>query len=361
MLLTDRQTDRQTDRILWLDYARTFAILTVILVHATENIYVMDAAHLNDMSLQSRLFAISMFTVGRLGVPLFLFLTGYLLLDRSFDNESTCRFWRKNWLGLLLTTEVWIVIYDVFLRIFHFQHWSTNGLIKNMLFINQVHMGHMWYMPMIIGLYICIPFAARALKKINLRTIMFPFILLAFYAFGLPSYNAWGGVFHHHLDPARLDLGFSGGLYGLYLVLGLCIKRGLLQKLSTDCIEVSTFIFFTLTVLSQWFSLYHGVTYNVWYDFAPLVLCSLFLFELLSRFSAQVFRKSSYWISKNSFGIYLVHYPVLMLLKPIIAGISLIMPIKVCLLWTVVIVISVITCRVIDCSTKLGQILLYNK
>lgn len=191
--------------------------------------------------------------------------------------------------------------------------------------------------------------------------MLFPLILLSFYIFGLSSYNAWGDAFHHHLNPARLDLGFSGGLYGLYLVLGLCIKRGLLQKLSTDCIEVSTFIFFTLTVLSQWFSLYHGVTYNVWYDFAPLVLCSLFLFELFSRFSAQVFRKSSYWISKNSFGIYLVHYPVLMLLKPIIAGISLIMPIKVCPLWTVVIVISVITCRVIDCSTKLGKILLYNK
>ena len=73
-LLIDRQTDR---RIPWLDSARAFAILAVLLVHATEHLYVMDAAHLNGMSPQSALFAITAFTIGRLGVPLFLFLTGF--------------------------------------------------------------------------------------------------------------------------------------------------------------------------------------------------------------------------------------------------------------------------------------------
>ena len=91
---------------------------------------------------------------------MFLFLTGYLLLDRDYDISRINRFWRKNWLALFMTTEIWIVLYDVFLRVFHFQHWSTKGILKDMLFLNQVHIGHMWYMPMIIGLYVCIPFAA---------------------------------------------------------------------------------------------------------------------------------------------------------------------------------------------------------
>lgn len=99
MLLTDR-------RIVGLDYARAVAILLVLLVHATENLFVMDAVHLNAMSVQSRIFAIICFTLGRLGVPLFLFLSGYLLLDRSYTESSIHKFWKKNWLGMLVTTEV---------------------------------------------------------------------------------------------------------------------------------------------------------------------------------------------------------------------------------------------------------------
>ncbi len=126
----------------------------------------------------SFLFALTTFTLGRMGVPLFLFLTGYLLLDRDYDISRIYHFWRKNWLALLVTMEIWIILYNVFLRVFHFQHWSTRGLLKDMFFLNQVHMGHMWYMPMIIGLYVYIPFAARALKGISNRALTFPLLFL---------------------------------------------------------------------------------------------------------------------------------------------------------------------------------------
>lgn len=54
-------------RTVWLDNARAFAILAVVFVHSVEHIYVMNVASLNPMSLQSYLFAISGFTLGRLG------------------------------------------------------------------------------------------------------------------------------------------------------------------------------------------------------------------------------------------------------------------------------------------------------
>lgn len=61
-----------------------------------------------------------------------------------------------------------------------------------MLLTNQVHMAHMWYMPMIIGVYVCIPFAARALQGISLRVVFFPLVLFCAYAFGVP---AWKSIF----------------------------------------------------------------------------------------------------------------------------------------------------------------------
>lgn len=98
----------------------------------------MDAAHLNALSFQSALFAIIAFTIGRLGVPIFLFLTGYLLLDRNFNEDMCEKFWKRNWLGMVITTEIWIVIYDIFLRVFHFQfHWHTMSLFKDMLFFDS--------------------------------------------------------------------------------------------------------------------------------------------------------------------------------------------------------------------------------
>lgn len=116
----------KNNRIQWLDNARAFAILAVILCHATENIYTLDVVHLNHISYLSRLFAIISFTIGRLGVSIFLFLTGYLLLDRNFGLIECRKFWRKKWLGLVITTEIWIVFYDAFLKVIHFSNWDIS-------------------------------------------------------------------------------------------------------------------------------------------------------------------------------------------------------------------------------------------
>ena len=84
-----------------------------------------------------------------------------------------------------------------------------------MLLTNQVHMAHMWYMPMIIGVYVCIPFAARALQGISLRVVFFPLVLFSVYAFGVP---AWKSIFPKSPALVLIDLGFAGGVYGLYLL-----------------------------------------------------------------------------------------------------------------------------------------------
>ena len=77
-----------SNRISWLDYARTFAILCVIVVHSTESIYPINADTMAMLPFVKKIIVISLFTFGRLGVPVFLFLTGYLLLDRTYDDKG---------------------------------------------------------------------------------------------------------------------------------------------------------------------------------------------------------------------------------------------------------------------------------
>ena len=99
----------------------------------------------------------------------------------------------------------------------------------------------------------------------------------------------------------------------------------------------------------------------VWYDSGLLLMAALFLFEYISRI--HIIGKQMWWnwLSRNSFGIYLVHYPFIMLLSNLLKRLPTIMPLKVALLWLIVLAISVIICWGIDHFPRLSKILLYNR
>ena len=80
--------EQNRGRTIWLDYARMLAIICVVITHTTERVYSLEAEILGQYSSYSRIFALSMHTIGRLGGPIFFFLTGYLLLDRDYPREQ---------------------------------------------------------------------------------------------------------------------------------------------------------------------------------------------------------------------------------------------------------------------------------
>ena len=56
-----------------LDLLRVFAILCVILVHTTERVYQINLEAMPFYTVQRQWFALTLFTIGRMGVPIFLF------------------------------------------------------------------------------------------------------------------------------------------------------------------------------------------------------------------------------------------------------------------------------------------------
>lgn len=66
----------------------------MILCHATEGIYKLNIESVTSMSIMSKFTAFTGFTLGRTGVPVFLMISGYLLLDREYDKTRTIRFWK---------------------------------------------------------------------------------------------------------------------------------------------------------------------------------------------------------------------------------------------------------------------------
>ena len=88
----------------WLDIIRATAILCVVLCHSVEAFY--RPVLLGQLRLSFPFWNIEnlLFTVGRIGVPLFLATTGALMLPRDYPDVSA--FYKKSLFPLFLTTEI---------------------------------------------------------------------------------------------------------------------------------------------------------------------------------------------------------------------------------------------------------------
>ena len=345
----------------WLDSVRALAILTVILCHSAEAVYTYDAASIGSAGLGSQIVAVGLFTIGRLGVPFFLFLTGYLMLDKRYDHEACVKFWKTKWLGLVVAAEIWIVIYDVFLHFVRHDALTIDLLIKNMLFLQNVYMGHMWYIPMIIGIYLLLPVMANGLKSLdNARVLVFPLVICFAVLFVLPVLDVLSVASGSGPVKTELYTGFVGGVYGFYILVGYCFKKGLFDRIGSVTALICGLLFFALTVLEQMFAYRRGLTSPVWYSNGLLFLSGFFLFLFFSKMHSDKERKIVSVLAKYSFALYLVHFPVKILLTPWIEALGLpLCSIQVMVLSFAVLAVSLPVCIGISRIPVIGRRMLY--
>lgn len=327
----------KTKRQPWLDMLRMIAILSVVLCHCVEGVYSFDAYSMQALGETERIFAVSMYTLGRVGgVPLFLMLSGYLLLDREYDTQGCVRFWKRNWLQLFVCTEVWIVLYELFLLVWQGQPIPLGYLLRAMLFLEPSSMYHMWYMPMLLGFYALIPLVAAGLRNVDKHILVFPLLLFAAYSFGVPFYTTIASIFGKLSPVNQFSLGFSGGVYGLYLVGGYLIKTRFFEKIKTWILVCAIGISFTAAVALQYYAYGRDIAAGVWYDSPFVCICAVAGFELAARYRAKIGENPFMeLVSRNAFGIFLMHMVVRTMTMPWLLGLNIPNPIKLCLAWDI--------------------------
>ena len=356
---TDR--DLNAKHIEWIDVARAFAICCVVLCHSVEKTYPLHIDYIPRISMQSRIFCFLAFTVGRCGVPIFLMISGYLLLDRTYDGEQCRKFWRNNWLRLLVCYELWNVIYNFYLCSLHQEKFSIIFLLQEVLFVRQISLNHIWYLPMIIGLYLLVPFVANGLCSLDYKLLRLPIVIMFMAVMVFPVIEIiMKGVGMETLS-IKLSDGFSGGVNGLYLILGFLIKKGMLKKYRVYCIGLMGVAAFLLTVKLQLWSYQHGNAYNVWYNCGLLVICTVCIFEMFSRIRITRCCKLIKVVSYYSFAIYLIHNMMLREISSMIQQIKLLQPVRVVLLWIGSLILSIFCAAIINRIPKVGKLLLYTK
>lgn len=343
-------------RIKWIDLARAIAILTVLYIHATDGIFIISSDAVVNFSIYSRIFNFASLFIGRIGVPFFLMITGYLLLDRTYNDERVQKFWAKNCKGLIVVTVIWSIVYAMVLYVVTVKSGGVNLSEAGALFFS-----HMWYMPMIIGMYLSIPFASSALKHFNTTTIFNATVVFSILAFAIPFITIVCEM--HGIRGVALQycLGFSGGVYGIYIILGYLVKKGQFKNISNYKLGLLTFVSFLICVLFQYYSFTINYNFLLWYEFPFVMLGSFALFELCSRLDEVWAYDWILVLSKYSFAVFLIHNLFRLPLLPLVVKLPYSEPVKAIILWVLLIIFSYITAAIIYRIPRFGKYILYMK
>lgn len=347
----------------WMDLARTLAIVSVVLCHAAEssckqfNTYV-----LTEMTFSSRMFLFTCFTIGRtLGVPVFLMITGYLLLDREYSSRDYAVFLKKRCLHLLICTWVWYAIYDVFFVFYMHVPLTPVQIAGDFLFIRPFTAGHAWYMPMILGMYLLLPLVANALHTIDTKLLTIPVIIYAAYAFGYPTLNMLAQFLFGKGLELRFNLGFSGGGYGIFIFLGYAIKKGAFRRIKIPLLAILAILSIVAAGYVQCLAFTKGHAYKLRYDFPTVLIGSLAYTELLSRISHVRFANVFRFLACHAFGVYLSHLLFVRLFENYIIDRDISWPLKIGGVWLVSITLAYLLVWAIGRIPKVGKYILYEK
>ncbi len=308
-------------RIPYLDILRVIAIISVILNHAvsrTFHVYEGTAMEYENLATGLIVVKVVCYIFSRLGVPLFLMITGALLLRKDFSSdEKVSGFFRHNWLSLFVTTEIWLTIMYWYLSLGASSPLRAEGMlsafahfISTLCFTNQFTMGSMWYMPMILCLYLLVPAVALVVKHFNRKYVLLPVVLVVLFGICVPNVNMTLALLRieQRVDPA-IGSAYLFSVYLAYMILGYYLSECLLAKIPTAIIILGTVVSFAATCTYQLFAYTTGLDYAIVYDFIGVAVCATFLFEWIRRAKPlpESVNRLVCKLSQIAFGIYFVH------------------------------------------------------
>ena len=252
------KVSEENNRVYWLDVARVLALLLIVLNHAVNRTYATVNGQYEafvQLSVFENIFNAAMNAMSRIGVPLFLMITGSLVLTKEMrSNCDVCRFFKRNILSLLITTEIWLFVmywcvcvgevgvHSVMANVLKY----TLEAIPTLLFFNQKTFASMWYMPMIIAVYTVLPLFITFLEKYSVKFLGIPCALVYISAMILPYLN----IFLRLQGMNELTFAISHAnifsSFILYILAGYCISQCKLKNVGNSCVCVDSNPFFAL-------------------------------------------------------------------------------------------------------------------
>lgn len=347
------QNSISNNRIVWLDVIRCVAMIMVIGVHCIDPFYISPTMRaIPEYTHWAAIYG----SLLRPSVPLFVMMTGLLLLP--VKKQPLGKFYKKRIYRVLFPFLIWSVLYSMFpwftgvlglpkeiIGDFfcYTQGQESQSLIDSlkdvaMIPFNFSHKeNHMWYIYLLIGLYLYMPFFSAWIENADRKTkraFLLIWIISLFipylkeyvanclfersgYVFGTDTWNEFG-LFYYFA-------GFNG-----YLLLGHYVKKG------NDWSLMKTFILCILMFAVGYYITYTGFSttasnpnateteMELFFTFCSpnVLLMTLATFLLLQKvvITNSTVIKVLANMTQCGFGIYMVHYfvvgPFFLLIGP---------------------------------------------
>ena len=287
-------------------------------------------------------------TLGKIGVVIFIIITGYFMVTQKITTRKILRLLVEIWFYSILTSMISIIFFHAKI---------TEKLLTTMLF--PIFSQRYWFMTCYMFLILASPFINLCLNNISAKKHLFLTLLLIIVTWGFYSshsnnigcqYLAFVTIYcmaaFIRLHPQEIFEKTKNNLvmllYGCILLLVICysyvfltyngsLKWGYIPKLLAVCFFICGCIVIYLTRKKQLFNKififilillplpslmeigYTNYPSNIYYmnsvECGAILLVSFSLFITFTRLK-PVFNKYINWIATSTFGIYLNHYIV---------------------------------------------------
>ena len=313
-----------SERKYYLDYLRIGAILAVVLMHCSGHCD--NAVSTNDF--QWHLCSIPQ-TVTCWAVPVFIMISGALMLNKDISIKSL---YTKNILRLVVAYVFWAFLYVLVFAIIPYYDRLTIDVIKNIIAgIAEGGYYHLWFMPLIIGLYIVLPVFQSAIRGADDKTMNYWFLICFIFGVIIPSLR-FIPIFEDMLGSSldTFNVGFTGH-YLLYFMLGYVLDRIEIQKRKRTVLYLMGLSSMAVTIVVVSIqSYYNGCLFDVIRSnkMPTVMIISAALFVAAKEYYTKKKRnirceKIVVTMSSLSFGVYLCHmFCVSIFEKPVLAVFS---------------------------------------
>ncbi|WP_162926660.1 acyltransferase [Pedobacter chitinilyticus] len=282
----------------YISNLRNIATFAVILLHVAAPFVL----QFNKISFASWQLANLLDSMLRFGVPVFVMISGAVLLDR---HEPLSTFLSKRLKRVVLPFLFWSLVYFIFVYAGSFQKFSTLQLLQTLM--NKLLKGtyyHLWYVYMILGIYLFVPIIrkwAQNSTKQELQYFLFLWAITLLINTNVAKYL-----------PSIEVLYFSK--YLGYFVLGHYLDKHVTTSRPRNNLYIMFFAFgVALTFLSaSYLSVKENHLNITYYNYLSPNVCLLSIgIFLLGKSLLHGSNALSINLDKHSYGIYLVHVLVL--------------------------------------------------
>ena len=302
-------------RKLGYDAVRITAVFMIVMIHVSAYVVTYFRTTDNATFVVGNIFN----GLGRAGTPLFLMLTGALLLDERRPVASRA-FYRKNLLSICLLLVFWLFFYATWRAVALRQLMGKPADMK--LFLDYLltlrgRFPHLWYMFMLIGVYILIPVLRLIVRKENKDYVLGLIVLSVIVQFAVQTLGVFteGADFTLRDFADKFHMEYATG-YIAYVLIGWYLTtfppQGKMRAVLIGS-GIAALVFIILIVQFEIDAVPTIRDYMVEMNTLPALIYGVGLFTFITTHYGERETKSGAvaMLSQQAFGIYMIHVLIL--------------------------------------------------